>query len=513
LPPYSRWVGLLQALRRRQTPPGDLAGAGEGAPSPGAKSQQPGTRAAATSRAQSISDSDFHLRMGRDYDPMEIDDQKQQQLEVTAAVPEGFNTDYLRVYYGKLFPYGDFFKWLCYGNDGKHPGCDQSYVGRREFSFTLENDIYLRFQSFDTATELESSIKEKCPFKIDIGPVYSVDPSKRHAYAQSGNNVFVPVERELIFDIDISDYDDVRYCCSGADVCRDCWPLMTIAIKILDTSLRDDFGFSHILWVYSGRRGVHCWVCDSRARKLSNEQRAAIADYFRVYKGGENALKKVSLAGPVLHPFLARSYMDVLKTFFEDRLLLNQQLFASEERCRKILDLIPDESVASEVHDKWQGNRRSSISKEDVNATRWEQLKMTLQSGKKAQGLRRCVEEIVFSYTYPRLDMEVSKHMNHLLKAPFCIHPKTGRVCVPIDPSNCDDFDPAAVPTLSQLLGELNATGFQTDPENNWERTSLGKSISFFRTSFLHPLLKACKEELESAYSAKLQQSKNSLDW
>lgn len=67
--------------------------------------------------------------------------------------------------------------------------------------------------------------------------------------------------------------------------------------------------------------------------RLSNEQRAAVADYFRVYKvtlhssfmtldivcrspleiyltlnlsqGGENSLKKVSLAGPVLHPFLA----------------------------------------------------------------------------------------------------------------------------------------------------------------------------------------------------------------
>ena len=59
--------------------------------------------------------------------------------------------------------------------DAKHPACDHSYFGRREFSFTLDNDIYLRFQSFNSAFELENSIKEKCPFKIDIGPVYSVD--------------------------------------------------------------------------------------------------------------------------------------------------------------------------------------------------------------------------------------------------------------------------------------------------------------------------------------------------
>ncbi|XP_010262967.1 PREDICTED: DNA primase small subunit isoform X2 [Nelumbo nucifera] len=444
-------------------------------------------------------------------DNMQIDGHEPRQAN---AVYEEFNANYLKAYYGKLFPHAEMFKWMSYGNDGKHPACDHSYFGRREFSFTLDNDIYLRFQSFNNATELENSIKEKCPVKIDIGPVYSVDPAKRHAYAQSGDNVFTPVERELVFDIDMTDYDDVRYCCSGADVCLDCWPLMTAAIKVIDIALRDDFGFNHILWVYSGRRGVHCWVCDGRARRLTNEQRAAIADYFRVYKGNDNSQKKVSLMGPVLHPFLARSYTEVLRAFFEEKILSGQKLFATAERFEKILETIPDESIASELRGKWMESRRSSIAKEDINVIRWEQLKHLLQSGKhKAQGLRRCVEEIVFSYTYPRLDMEVSKHMNHLLKAPFCVHPKTGRVCVPIDPEHCEEFDPTGVPTLSSLLDELNSGGQGAEIDNELDRTSLGKSVRFFRSSFLQPLLKSCKEDMESSYNRKLQQSKNSLNW
>ncbi|KAJ6388934.1 hypothetical protein OIU77_027310 [Salix suchowensis] len=409
---------------------------------------------------------------------MLIDGQKHGNV----AVPDEFNVNYLKLYYAKLFPYADMFKWMSYGNDGKHPACDKYYIGRREFSFTLENDIYVRYQSFNNVVQFENSIKEKCPFKIDIGPVYSVDPAKKNAYAQSGDNVFTPVERELIFDIDISDYDDVRYCCSGADVCLECWPLMTIAIKVIDTALRDDFDFKHILWVYSGRRGVHCWVCDGKARRLTNEQRAAIADYFRVYKGNENSSKKVSLTGPVLHPFLVRSYSEVLEHFFETRLLLSQNIFSTEDRYEKILEMIPDTSATSDLRGKWQTKRGS---KEDINVVRWEQLKNTLQSGKyKATGLRRCVEEIVFSFTYPRLDMEVSRHMNHLLKAPFCVHPKTGRVCVPIDPDHCDEFDPTAVPTLSQLFEELNMGGTRAYDDNEWDRTSLGESISFFRSSF-----------------------------
>ena len=51
----------------------------------------------------------------------------------------------------------------------------------------------------------------------------------------------------------------------------------------------------------------------------------------------------------------------------------------------------------------------------------------------------------MLQYMYPRLDVNVSKGVNHLLKSPLCVHPKTGRVCVPIDVSQVDKFNPFKV--------------------------------------------------------------------
>lgn len=71
---------------------------------------------------------------------------------------------------------------------------------------------------------------------------------------------------------------------SGGDICHLCWEFMTVAIKTVHATLQEDFGYKHIMWVYSGRRGVHCWVSDERARKLSNEGRKAVINFLNVVK-------------------------------------------------------------------------------------------------------------------------------------------------------------------------------------------------------------------------------------
>ena len=112
------------------------------------------------------------------------------------------------------------------------------------------------------------------------------------------------------------------------------------------------------------------------------------------------------------------------------------------------------------------------------------------------KALKEAKQDIVLEYTYPRLDAEVSKKLNHLLKSPFCVHPGTGRVCVPIDVRKLEEFDPLAVPTVTDLLTEIDtwdeAHSSETESGRkvqDWEKTSLLPHIELFR-GFVAGLLK-----------------------
>ncbi|XP_072105336.1 DNA primase small subunit isoform X1 [Mobula birostris] len=404
--------------------------------------------------------------------------------------------DLLPVYYRRLFPYPQYFRWLSYG------GVPKNYFQNREFSFTLKDDIYVRYQSFSNQNELEKEIQRMVPCKIDIGAVYSHKPSQ-HNSVKSG--AFQAESKELVFDIDMTDYDDVRTCCSSADICHNCWTLMTMAIKILDRALEEDFGFLHRLWVYSGRRGVHCWVCDESARGLSQAARSAVAEYLSVVKGGIDTVKKVHLTDPI-HPSIEEA-LKVINGYFEDYVTNKQDLFGTKETWKKVLVLVPDEIR--------EGLQRDFI-KARNSVERWNLLQQNLSKGPK--GLH--MEEIKLQYCYPRLDVNVSKSINHLLKSPFSVHPKTGRISVPIDLKNVDKFDPFNVPTISLLCKELDQKIEEEQEnvsiENGGEPEAKRRTRDYKKTSLLGPIkiFEQFIEELErSRKGLLLEQSDRNRDF
>ncbi|KAL6721131.1 p48 polypeptide of DNA primase [Lecanora helva] len=198
-------------------------------------------------------------------------------------------------YYQRLFPFRYIFQWL------NHSMTPSDNFGHREFAFTLRNDAYLRYQSFSTGDLLRKEILRLNPSRFEIGPVYTANPRDRKTFRKS--TAFRPLTKELVFDIDLTDYDEVRTCCDKANICRKCWSFVIMAIKVVDAALKEDLGFRHVMWVYSGRRGAHAWISDKRAREMDDHTRKAVAGYLEVIKGGSHSGKKVNVKRP-LHPHL-----------------------------------------------------------------------------------------------------------------------------------------------------------------------------------------------------------------
>ncbi|KAK5124461.1 hypothetical protein LTR85_001678 [Meristemomyces frigidus] len=400
--------------------------------------------------------------------------------------PRYAEPDTLRQFYSRIFPFRPLFQWL------NHSPTPQPDFQNREFAFVLPGGAYIRYQSFASADLFRKQCIQMTPERFEIGPQYSINPRDRKTLRKA--SAFRPVMKELVFDIDMTDYDPIRTCCSGAAICSKCWQFITMAIQVVDAALREDFGFQHILWVYSGRRGAHAWISDKRAREMDDTKRKALANYLVLVSGNEQG-KKTGIKRP-LHPHIDRS-LKILNPYFQTDVLADQDPWHSSEHAEKLLALLPDKTLATALQKKWDSSpNRSSNQK-------WSDIDTVAEAGNlsatfTAKQLVEAKQDIRLEYTYPRLDAEVSKKLNHLLKSPFVVHPGTGRVCVPIDTRSLEAFDPFSVPTVTQLLQEIDEwdkahVGMSEEDRSkvqDWQRTSLKPYVEYFR-GYVASLLKA----------------------
>uniref|UniRef100_A0A8C8GN68 DNA primase AEP n=1 Tax=Oncorhynchus tshawytscha TaxID=74940 RepID=A0A8C8GN68_ONCTS len=276
-----------------------------------------------------------------------------------------------------------------------------------EFSFMLKDDIYVRYQSFSTQSKLEKAMQKMNPYKIDIGA------PNQHNTVKTGS--FQALEKELVFDIDMTDYNDVRSCCTHLPKVLD----SDYALCILDRALRGDHECIHLFYV---------WVIQLSPYALVGQD----------ILGSKEAADKVP----------------------EDILFL----------CRFFL-----------LHD----------------TKRWYILKTLVQNKRTTAKVHYFEKEIMWQYCYPRVDVNVSKGVNnHLLKSPFSVHPKTGRISVPIDLRELDRFDPCDVPTIS-WIGPRQQEEEKEEPKENERETTNEQAWKYVKLldQFLEGMARSRKGE------------------
>ncbi|CAH8579947.1 unnamed protein product [Schistosoma curassoni] len=315
-----------------------------------------------------------------------------------------FSEELLRIYYRRLFPCDLFAQWLTYNSRS-------SGLSKREFSFTLNGDIYLRYQSFDSSSDLRKDLVKLCPIKIDIGAVYSTSPRLHRS--------------------------------------------------ILSSSLKPTL---------------------------------TAGNFSKSYDSHSHGNIE-----PIFHPCVDAACDILMPRFTTYCSTTNgQNLFGNKKRLDKLLSFLPVElkDLRERLLDEWSTDTQEN--KEEVSTKRWNTLRKFL----KENGRANVLKEIVLNFTYPRLDVNVSTGLNHLLKSPFCVHPKTGYICIPFNPQEVDKLDPFNVPTLNELVEQLSSvTNNDHDCGNNdenissndrhllsFKNTSLRSSIEYFETFIKHVL-------------------------
>ena len=296
----------------------------------------------------------------------------------------------------------------------------------REWGVETTDGLFVRWKPCGSPKELSKLVTKHKTGKLNVGAVYDRSVSERRRMAP-----MKPVAREFVIDVDLDDYGNVDK--HDLEGCDRYWPVVAIGLTAVRRILEWTFGFRHFLLVYSGRRGGHLWVLDRRAREMDNEHRGALVSFLqKAMKGGSKDGERSTpsydwvRSNPNLVPMVG-----ILVRFFERcgvKALDEGGVGMLDEAYQREELLL---SIDKKLHDRLISAVRPKTGQQALKLLK----KYIMRESPEWVQLR--YEDAVLELVFPRLDVNVSKDMGHMLKTPFSVHPATGRVSVPL-PHGCD---------------------------------------------------------------------------
>ena len=372
------------------------------------------------------------------------------------GVPEDF--------FRRMFPYAAVVN--CYQTNG-------GSIAGREVVVINHDNIWTRHDGriYRTPTDLDHYVNNaqykrrhddtlqtvpRQVAEVHIGAVYSGKP-------RTGRRDSQMVGNELVFDFDITDYNDFLRLpqAPSQEAIDKCWPVIAHSLEITVALLGSapakgvdeqhaPYAFKETIAFYSGKKGAHLEVFDERAFKLTDAQRADVLTYVTLKTEDERGAMCRQM---YKHP--NASYLfPICRAFFEDWVIAPKSdggggLFDDDSG---VLDFFYTRAGMDKVAALagvaealcYEGKHPDEIWKGLVHAVS--------RLPPKLKWCREALDRAALACAWPRCDEKVTVQTAHTRKAPFSAHRKTGRISVPIMDGAWDLFLPHEAPLANVLM-------------------------------------------------------------
>jgi len=350
-------------------------------------------------------------------------------------------------------------------------GTDQKFYRALGFSFSA-NDVFSRDKKrlITSHSKFASELLRLVPDQVHFGPLQLYDAWRKETVCQ----------QEIVIDIDVTDYTDYcgacgqrhtsyvgvettgansaenkcntgqrhyYYCdCKGAGkACSVCWFHIEGAATLLHFLLVHQLGIPerHLLWVLSGKKGIHCLVNDPRYVRMTTQQRTLLFQFLK-----RDTMGKLKEFGRVLTCGSGSNIAQQWEEQFVENVVCRRHMLQNEVFLKDCLDIVRlhYNSLHHQLEQRWIGSGGKGTS----SLNKWQTLK-TLEYG---QFGNQCPPSLllVLHFYYPRIDKGPLCTKNHLIKAPFSVHRSTQNIALPVERTHI--VERHGLPTLSLTLDD-----------------------------------------------------------
>jgi hypothetical protein len=309
---------------------------------------------------------------------------------------------------------------------GGREGCESHGTHYRDLGFRNSKNYWWRDgkHTVKSREDFYTQLLKQLPHQVHLDLLHIYDSVDRE----------VMVKRELVFDIDVTDF--VRYCKCERCCCEVCWLHIEGASRILYHLLTEILAIptQHILWVLSGKKGIHCIINQEQYLLMGLKQKESIYRLFH-----KPTLDDLAQFGANL----PHEFVQELDTMFVSLVIEKRRLLSVKEFTTFCLSLVKGRypSLHYPLLTNWNQRGGTSLQK-------WQFLK-DLESS--VGGIKPTTLIILHLY-YPRIDKGPLCDRKHLFKAPFSIHFDTGKIGMP---TTLEDVMADGLPFSSLSLSDV----------------------------------------------------------